>query len=91
MPIAPQRLPAPTAFGIGAPSGVLLALLVLLTLVAFALVVRQAVRQGEWRRHATEVRDDATWRCKALRERTLRGACLAGLRDVPDGVLQPPS
>ena len=52
-------------------------------LTVFHHVVRAGVQQGETRRKAVAVRDDAEWRCKALRApRALD--CLLQLDSAPD-------
>jgi Na+-transporting methylmalonyl-CoA/oxaloacetate decarboxylase gamma subunit len=87
MPVALHSLPAPAA---GRPTRAALAagttfgLAVVLLVLAFLLVVQQAVRQGETRRRTTALLAEATWRCKALRDRSERESCLAHLRTMPE-------
>ena len=63
--------------------GALLAAIALAALVGLLTgiseVARQAVRQGELRREATSRHWAATWRCKAIRNTSLREACLREL------------
>ena len=59
------------------------ALALLSMLFSLQRVVRQAVSQGELRNRMTAQLADATWRCKALHEASLRSLCLAQLRAVP--------
>lgn len=52
-------------------------------LLAFQLVVREAVQQGELRRDANALLLEATWRCNTLRDRVLRQTCLQRIDAVP--------
>ena len=45
-------------------------------LLAFKIVVADAVAQGEVRRTATAQQVEGRWRCKQLREPGARGSCL---------------
>jgi hypothetical protein len=56
------------------------AMAVLGLLVAFTVVVRDAVRQGDTRRGAAALRVEATWRCQALRAPNQRERCLLLVR-----------
>jgi hypothetical protein len=51
-------------------------------LLAFLLVVQQAVRQGETRRRAAAFLVEASWRCNALREPAQAVRCLAAFRGM---------
>lgn len=51
------------------------ALVALGLLLAFALVVREGVQQGNARRQAHALLAEATWRCKALPAAWQRAAC----------------
>ena len=59
--------------------GMVSALVALALLLAFTQVVSKAVQVGESRQRAAAVHFDATWRCKAERDRLLRQDCLARL------------
>lgn len=53
-------------------------------LMAFGTVVRRSVEDAQSARHAVALLHEATWRCKALRVRALREACLCrSRRDLP--------
>lgn len=51
-------------------------------LLAFNLVVRQLVQDGESRRLAVATHSGNVWRCYALHGRTQRDACLSELNTV---------
>lgn len=51
------------------------AFVALLLLLAFALVVREGVRQGNARRQAHALLAEATWRCQALAAPGPRATC----------------
>ena len=59
-----------------------LLLVALMLLGVFHQVVRQAVADGDARRSAAALRQEAVWRCNALRERRQRGSCLAAVAGV---------
>ena len=62
---------------------VLASLAILALLAAFDQVVRGAVIQGDLRRQAVALHAEATWRCKALRDISVRQTCLAELNSAP--------
>ncbi len=52
-------------------------------LAGFAVVLRQAVAQGEQRRLETARQALARWRCTTLPDRAASAACLVALRTAP--------
>lgn len=64
---------------------------VLVLLLAMGQVARHAVDQGEQRRLATALYWQATWKCQALRERTLRRDCLERLQAIPPAAAAQPA
>lgn len=56
--------------------GALASLVILGMLMAFHMVVRDAVEQGEVRRQASALQADAIWRCKMLPDLPARAGCL---------------
>lgn len=56
--------------------GALATLVILVMLMAFHMVVSDAVEQGEVRRQASVLQADAIWRCKILADLPARAACL---------------
>ena len=59
-----------------------LLLVALMLLGVFHQVVRQAVTDGDARRTAAALRQEAVWRCNTLRERQQRSGCLAAVAGV---------
>lgn len=57
----------------------LAAVLALGLLLGFYFAVRAVENQGERRRQAVAVHEEATWRCRALMGRLPRASCLARL------------
>lgn len=62
----------------------LAALAALGLLLGFYFAVRAVEDQGERRRQAVAVHEDATWRCRALTGRVPRTSCLAQLNPPPE-------
>lgn len=62
------------------------AIALLSLLMAFQLVVREAVQTGESRRLAVAAHADASWRCGILNGRNLRESCALALNSPNAGV-----
>lgn len=59
-------------------------------LLAFAVVLYQAVVRGEQRQQAMNLLHRATWQCNALRSRVDRVACVDRLRSRGPDAAAPP-